>query len=380
MPGYELPALHWSDTQPLPLELGGELSSYSLAYETWGELSPDRENVVVILHALSGSSHAFSSRWDSQPGWWEGLVAEGSPIHPERSFIICANLLGGCYGSTGPSSVDPRTGRRYGATFPQLTTVDMIQALRRLLVALGCNKPLTLMGGSLGGMLALEWAVRWPDEVKNTIALVAPGKSSPQAIAFRSVQRDAILADPDWNQGECYEGRFPQRGLALARKIGMITYRSAEEFDERFARAERDRRAHFLEGRFEIQSYLDYQGRKFCDRFDPNTYLYFSRAMDLYDLSRGTGAREAALREVQARVLLLAVDSDLLVRSAEALEVHEALLGAGKISRFELLHSIHGHDAFLIELDQIRAHLRSFLQPHTPPRRCEATPGAWPAK
>lgn len=334
---------------------------FRLAFESWGKLSSSRDNAVVVLHALSGSSHAFASEWSRQPGWWEGLLSEGSPIDPSRHFIVCTNLLGGCYGSTGPSSADPRTGRPYCASFPPLTTGDMIEAQRRLLRSLGIERNLTLIGGSLGGMLALEWAVRHPHEVARSIALVAPGRSSPQAIALRSVQRDAILADPDWNGGDCYSGRFPSRGLALARKIGMITYRSADEFEARFRRDERDSRPHFLEGRFEVQSYLDHQGKKFCERFDPNTYLYFSRAMDLYDLSKGYGSLRDACAQIDARLLLLAVDSDILVRPSEALEVHEALLDVGKRSRFELVNSVHGHDSFLIEMQQIREHLNRFF-------------------
>jgi homoserine O-acetyltransferase len=291
----------------------------------------------------------------------EGLIAEGSPIHPHKHFIVCTNLIGGCYGSTGPSSIDPRTSRRHAAGFPQITTGDMIEAQRTLLCSLGIDRSLTLMGGSLGGMLALEWAVRHPGEVKHAIALVSPGRSSPQAIAFRCVQREAILSDPEWNGGNCYEGRFPLRGLSLARKIGMITYRSAAEFEARFRRDERDTRLHFLEGQFEIQSYLEHQGKKFCDRFDPNTYLYFSRAMDLYDLGKGHASFEDALARVEGQVLLLAVDSDILVPAREVMELHESLAGAGKRSRLEIIHSIHGHDSFLIELGQINEHVKRLL-------------------
>lgn len=360
MPGYELPALCWHHPEPFAFARGGELPTFRIAYETWGAPDNPRGRVVVVLHALSGSSHAFASACDPEPGWWEGLIGDGRSIDPARDFIVCANLLGGCYGSTGPGSIDPRTHRPYGASFPQMLTADLIESQRALLRGLGIHRPLTLIGGSLGGMLALEWAVLHPTEVENAIALVAPGRSSPHAIALRAVQREAILADPGWNGGDCYNGAFPQRGLALARKLGMITYRSAEEFAARFQRQERDKRAHFLEGRFEVQSYLDHQGKKFVDRFDPNTYLYFSRAMDLFDLSAGKPWNEA-LAGVEARILFLAADSDGLVRPSEALEAHEAFIEAGKRSRFELIHSIHGHDSFLIEMEQIRAHLGRFL-------------------
>ncbi len=361
MPGHDIPSQAWTWDKPFQLECGGTLPSLRIAFETWGKLDSRGENAVVVLHALSGSSHAFSSDWSSQGGWWEGLIGDGSPLDPRKHFIICSNLLGGCYGTTGPSSMDPGTGAPYAANFPQVTTGDMIEAQRLLLQSLGVQRGLTLIGGSLGGMLALQWATRHPAEVRNSIALVAPGRSGPQAIALRSVQREAILSDPDWNTGDCYTGRFPARGLALARKIGMITYRSADEFEERFKREQRDPRPHFLEGQFEVQSYLDHQGRKFSDRFDPNSYLYFSRAMDLYDLSKDHASLQDAFGALEARVLLLAVNSDFLVRPVEMLEAHEALLNAGKRSRFELLRSVHGHDAFLIELPQIREHLSRFL-------------------
>ncbi|HVR73899.1 MAG TPA: homoserine O-acetyltransferase [Planctomycetota bacterium] len=362
MPGRDLETLFWTCPDPFRLEGGEVLPCVRLAYETWGTLDAARRNVVVILHALSGSSHAFSSSLNPEPGWWEGLINDGSPLDPREHFIVCANLLGGCYGSTGPASVDPRTGSPYAASYPQITTGDMIETLRALLERLGALESLTLVGGSLGGMLALEWAVAHPREVRNAIALVSPGRSTPQAIAFRSVQREAILIDPGWNGGRCYDGSFPSKGLSLARKIGMIVYRSAREFEERFRRDKRDERLHFLEGSFEVQSYLEHQGRKFCDRFDPNTYLYFSRAMDLYDLARGHGSLEAAASRVEARVLHLAVDSDFLVPVEEVRLVHDALVKCGKDSRFEVIHSMHGHDAFLIEIESVRGHLARFLE------------------
>ena len=213
-----------------------------LAYETLGTLAPDRRNAVVIFPALSGSSHAFASDTSPEPGWWDGLLGPGSPLDPRRHFFICSNLLGGCYGSTGPSSLDPRTSARYGARFPQVTTGDMIEAERALLRGLGIDRPVTAIGGSLGGMLALEWAVKYPAEIDRAIALVSPGKSHAQTIAIRAVQREAILNDPDWNGGDYYDGPFPERGIALARKIGMITYRSAEEFEVRYGRRVRDAR------------------------------------------------------------------------------------------------------------------------------------------
>jgi homoserine O-acetyltransferase len=362
MPGYEVPARRWISPEPLRLEGGATLPSFELAYETWGELNKAHDNAVVVFHALSGSSHAFASDLDPSPGWWDGLLAPDSPIHPGRSFIICANLLGGCYGSTGPSSLDPRTATRPGARFPQVTTGDMIEAQRRLLRALGVDKPITAIGGSLGGMLALEWAVKYPDEVANALALVSPGKSYAQTIAFRAVQREAILADPAWKGGDYYDGPHPERGLTLARKIGMITYRSWQEFEVRYGRNERDPRLHFLEGQFEVQSYLDHVAKKWVARFDANTYLYFSRAMDLFDLSRGHGSFEEAAARVTARTLLLAVDTDFLCPLWQVRELHEAFVRARRDVELAVIRSNHGHDSFLIEMDEIQTALRRFLR------------------
>ncbi len=356
------PPKQWKHTHPWRFQSGETIPRLEIAYESWGSLNRAGDNVVVVLHALSGNSHAFSSQFDPRPGWWEHLLDAPSPIDPKRHFILCSNLLGGCDGTTGPGSLNPATSKPYAMSFPQLTMRDIIEAHRLLLKGLGIAAPVTLIGGSMGGMLALEWAVRYPEEVRQCIALVAPSKSYAQTIALRSVQRDAILSDPDWNHGNYYGGPGPVKGLALARKIGMITYRSRVEFDVRFGRDERDPRPHFLDGQFEMQSYLDHQGKKFVDRFDANTYLYYSRGMDLYDLSTDFESLDEAFERVRARTLLLAVDSDFLVTAGDMEEIHDCLLKAGKETRFAVLKSIHGHDAFLIEYERINAHLRDFWE------------------
>jgi homoserine O-acetyltransferase len=361
MPAVPPPTLSYEHPQELPLERGGALPGFRLAYETWGTLNARRDNAVVILHALSGSSHAAPSALNKAPGWWDALFTEGSPLHPRRHFIVCANLLGGCYGSTGPGSIDPRTSKRYNLDFPQITIGDMVEAFRKLIAALGIDAPVILIGGSMGGMLVLQWAVDHPAEVSHAISLVSPGRSYAQTIALRSVQRDAIRNDPAWNQGDYHDGPFPALGLSLARRIGVITYRSAAEFETRFGRREMDPRPHFNEGFFDVQSYLDHQGKKFVARFDPNTYLYYSRAMDLYDLSRGYPSLDAAAARVTARTLLVAVDSDFLCPIEQVQEVEEALARSGADSRLVVLRSLHGHDAFLIEGEQIRSRLDEFL-------------------
>jgi len=362
MPATLPPTAIYRSPDPFRLEHGGILPALDIAYETWGELSHERDNVVVVLHALSGSSHAFTTAANPEPGWWEGLLGTHSPLTPERFHVVCANLVGGCYGTTGPSSIDPERGQRYGLGFPPLTLGDMVAAQRVLLRGLGIDRPVTLIGGSMGGMLALAWAVSHPDEVARAIALAAPPRSDAFAIALRSVQREAIVADPAWNNGEYHDGKFPARGLALARKIGMITYRSAIEFDKRFGRASRDSRPHFRDGLYEIQSYLNHQGKKFVDRFDPNTYLYFSRAMDLFDLAEEHGNLDAAAARIRARTLLLAMENDFLVPRSQMEEVRDAMLRHGGDVRFEIVRTEHGHDAFLIEQKQILGHLAEFLR------------------
>ena len=361
MGAQSVPAKRWCSQEKFSLESGETLPGLEIAYETWGELSPEGDNVVVILHALSGSSHAFASAENPEPGWWEGLYTEGAPLRSGNYHIICANIIGGCYGTTGPSSTNPGSGAPYAAEFPQVTLRDMIEAQRLLLAALGIDKPVTLLGGSMGGMLILHWMCEHPEEVNRAICLATPPRSEGFTIALRSVQRDAILRDPLYRQGR-YGEELPEDGLSLARKIGMITYRSPEEFNQRFGRDVRDARSHFSEGLYEVQSYLDHQGKKFVARFDPNTYLYFSRAMDLFDISDGQDSLAAPFSSCQAKVLLLAINSDFLVPPAHMNELQEAIAEAGVDVNLHVMDSIHGHDAFLIEAEQINTHIADFLQ------------------
>lgn len=366
MPPLEPPAHYFALEQPFQFEGGEVLPSLKIAYETWGNAA-DCERVVLILHALSGSSHAFSSMHDPANGWWQSVWTEDSALRAPGTFVVAANLLGSCYGTTGPSTLRPQStaaepSTPYALEFPQLTTGDMIEAYRELLRGIALDRPVTLMGGSLGGMLALEWAVKHPSEVENVIALVSPPRSTAQAIALRSVQRQAIQNDLAWNDGNYYGGAFPKAGLSLARQIGVITYRSPEELERRFGREERDSRRHFTEGLFQVQSYLRHHGEKFVGRFDPNTYLYLSRAMDLFDLAKGYASFADAMRRIQARLLLLAVSSDILVPPEQMQEIHRVAQGIGLDSCFEILRSPLGHDAFLLEGEAIRGHIGNFLR------------------
>ena len=362
MVAQSLPAKKWRTEKEFRFENGQTLPGLEIAYETWGELSENGDNVVVILHALSGSSHAFSCDENPEPGWWEELYGENSPLRAGGYHVICANIIGGCYGSTGPSSVDPATGAPYAVSFPQVTLRDMIEAQRLLLDGLGIDQPVTLLGGSMGGMLILHWMREYPREVKRAICLATPPRSESFTIALRSIQRDAILSDPRYAGGSYGEDSLPKAGLALARKIGMITYRSPEEFNGRFGREVKDPRPHFLEGLYQVQSYLDHQGKKFVDRFDPNTYLYFSRAMDLFDIAEGCDSVAAAFSGCETRVLLLSIDSDFLVPMAHMEELHAALTEAGLEVELQPMQSLYGHDAFLLETGQINRHIGSFLQ------------------
>jgi homoserine O-acetyltransferase len=362
MVAQSLPAKRWRSQEDFSLESGETLPGLEIAYETWGQLSPEGDNVVVILHALSGSSHAFSSAENPEPGWWEGLYTEEAPLRSGNYHIICANIIGGCYGTTGPSSINPDTGAPYAADFPQVTLRDMIEAQRLFLAGLGIDKPVTMLGGSMGGMLILHWMCEHPEEVDRAICLATPPRSEGFTIALRSVQRDAILSDPRYRKGRYSEEEFPEEGLSLARKIGMITYRSPEEFNQRFGRDVKDPRGHFSEGLYEVQSYLDHQGKKFVTRFDPNTYLYFSRAMDLFDISADHDSVAAPFSSCRAKVLLLAINSDFLVPPTHMSELHEALAEAGVDVSLHVMDSIHGHDSFLLETGQINTHIADFLQ------------------
>lgn len=362
MGAQSLPTKKWSTRENFVLQGGETLPGLEIAYETWGELSAEGDNVVVVLHALSGSSHAFSSAENPDPGWWEELYGEEAPLRSGGCHVICANIIGSCYGTTGPSSINPSTGTPYATEFPQITLRDMIEAQRLLLKELGIDKPVTLLGGSMGGMLILEWMSEYPDEVSRAICLATPPRSEGFTIALRSVQRDAIIADPNYSNGLYDEKNFPGAGLSLARKIGMITYRSPVEFNERFGRDVKDPRSHFLKGLYEVQSYLDHQGQKFVARFDPNTYLYFSRAMDLFDIAAGHDSVAAAFRGCSTRVLLLSIDSDFLVPTAHMAELCAALTEAGLEVELQLMESRYGHDAFLLETGQINRHIGNFLQ------------------
>jgi homoserine O-acetyltransferase/O-succinyltransferase len=347
-------------------ELGGTLGDVTLAYETWGVLNGRADNAVLLTHALTGDSHAAGgpSVGHRRGGWWDPMVGPGRPIDTEEYFVVCSNVLGGCAGSTGPASVDPETGKPYGADFPVVTIRDMVRAQRRLLDALGVRRLALVIGGSIGGQQALEWAVEFPDFVEKAVPVAATGALGPQGIGMSEIGRRAIMADPNWQNGAYYgTGRSPEDGLAIARMAGMMTYQSAPGQWERFGRRPAGRPALFREfgGRFEIESYLHYQGRDLVGRFDANSYLYLSRAMDLYDVAGGYDSDAEALSRVSADLLFVGITSDWLFPASEVKDTAEKARRAGADARYAEIDTLSGHDAFLKDWTELGGAITPFI-------------------
>jgi homoserine O-acetyltransferase len=347
-------------------ELGGVLHDAVLAYETWGVLDGAGENAVLIVHALTGDTHAAGEPDPAyrRGGWWRPMIGPGRPIDTEQNFVVCSNVLGGCYGSTGPAFLDPCYGRPYGMRFPVVTIRDMVRAQKRLLDALGVRRLQLVIGGSIGGQQALEWAVEFPDFVEKAVPVAATGALGPQGIGMSEIGRRAIMADPDWQGGDYYgTGRSPEDGLAIARMAGMITYQSAAGQWERFGRRPASRPAHYEEfgGRFEIESYLHHQGRELVSRFDANSYLYLSRAMDLYDVALGYESEEEAYSRIEAEVLFVGISSDWLFPPHEVKASVERAREAGADARYAEIDSLSGHDSFLKDWDELEAVVTPFI-------------------
>ena len=348
-------------------ELGGCLQEVTLAYETWGELNAPGTNAVLITHALTGDSHAAGpvSEGYHRGGWWEPVVGPGRMVDTDEHFVVCSNVLGGCSGSTGPASTDSESGRPYGARFPVVTIRDMVRAQKRLLDSLGVKRLEAVIGGSIGGQQALEWAVEYPDFVGKAIPVAATGALGPQGIAMSEIGRRAIMSDPDWQNGDYYEtGKSPDAGLSIARMAGMVTYQSAASKWERFSRRLATRPALETEfgGRFEVESYLHYQGRELAGRFDANSYLYLSRAMDLYDVAAGYASEEEAYSRIQSPVLFVGISSDWLFPPGEVRGAAEKARNAGVDASYVEIKSINGHDTFLKDWDELEAAVGPFLK------------------
>ena len=343
---------------PVRLEMGGYLPEVTLAYRTWGHLNPAGDNAVLVLHALTGDSLAAGER-----GWWTPLIGPGQAIDTDRAFVVCANVLGGCQGSTGPATIDPRTGEPYGANFPLITIGDIVATQRTLVERLGITR-LVPIGGSIGGFQALEWATRHADLVGASAPLAATGALGAQGIALHGeVGRQAIMADPDWRDG-AYQaaGVFPARGLAIARMAAMVTYHSRESMDSRFGRRAPTRPVRFptIGPAFDIEGYIHHHGNALVNRFDANSYLYLTRAMDLYDVGRD-GGEAAWIDRLGGQVLLLGIRSDWLFPPDEIAALADRIAARGKAVTYIELDSPNGHDAFLKDWDLMDAAVRPFV-------------------
>jgi homoserine O-acetyltransferase/O-succinyltransferase len=350
---------------PMPLDSGATLGPITLRYETYGQLDPKRRNAILIQHALSGDHHAagFHSADDRKPGWWDTMVGPGKAFDTRKYFVICSNSIGGCMGSTGPASTDPSTGKPFGMQFPLITIGDMVRAQRHLIDHLGVDQLLTVVGGSMGGMKVIEWAAAYPERLRSAIPIATTPRLGAQSIAFNEVGRQAIMADPNWKCGDYYSGPTPDRGLAIARMIGHITYLSDESMRAKFGRRLRNRTTYsydFLTD-FEVESYLHYQGEEFIQRFDANSYLYISKAMDYYDATERGGSLEAALARSRFPFLVLAYSSDWLFPPAKSKKVVLALQANDIPVTYSEISSIYGHDAFLLETTRMTRLIGSFL-------------------
>lgn len=321
--------------EPLALELGGVLPELQIAYRTWGNLNVSGDNAVVICHGLTGSADADM--------WWKEMFGRGNAFDEETDFIISTNALGSCYGSTGPVSINPETNKLYGASFPTITIRDMIHAQKRLMDFLGVRKIKMVIGGSLGGMQALEWALMFPDNVESVVTISASGRHSAWCIGISEAQRQAIYADADFKNGNYNLNEQPKKGLAAARMMAMLTYRSKQIFDDRFARRQQSNNL------YEVESYLRYQGQKLVERFDANTYITLTKAMDAHDVGRNRGDYESVLRQLGAPTLVISADSDLLYLPEEQEELARLIPN----SELAVMHTPNGHDAFLIDVPEV---------------------------
>jgi homoserine O-acetyltransferase len=347
----------------LALESGENFGPVTIAYETYGALNADRSNAVLVLHALSGDAHAAGVHaGQDDPGWWNSMIGPGKAFDTNRYFIVCSNVLGGCKGSTGPASIDPKTGRPYGLDFPLITIGDMVECQRRLIDHLGIERLLSVVGGSMGGMQIVSWLVKYPGRLRSAIPIATAAKHSPQQIAFNEVGRQAIMADPCWNKGNYYGGEPPDKGLALARMIGHITYMSDVSMTEKFGRQKKDVTRPFkFSPEFEVEGYLRYRGDNFVKRFDANSYLYITKAMDNFDTPDGRPLQEV-LHGVRAKVLVIAFKSDWLYPAYQSKDIVRACKHSGVEATYCEVDSGYGHDAFLLEISEETHLVAHFLK------------------
>ncbi len=353
--------------QPLILESGRSLGPLQIAYQTYGALNAAKSNAILVCHALTGDQHVASvNPVTGKPGWWENMLGPGKPIDTNRFFVICANVIGSCMGSTGPASFNPATGKPYGTDFPVVTIADMVKAQALLIDHLGIERLLAVMGGSMGGMQVLEWAIRYPDRVVAALPIACAAKHSAQNIAFHEVGRQAVMADPDWRGGHyLHEGTLPRKGLGVARMAAHITYLSELALQRKFGRNMQDREAltFSFDADFQVESYLRHQGVSFVERFDANSYLYVTRSMDYFDLAadHGEGNLVRAFKGVKARFCLISFTSDWLFPTSDNRAIVQALNAVGASVSFVEIESDKGHDAFLLDEPSLFATAKGFV-------------------
>ena len=349
---------------PFALYRGGVLHQARIAYESWGKLNAARDNAILLFTGLSPSAHAAATERDPAPGWWQRIIGPGLALDSSRYFIVCVNSLGSCFGSTGAASINPATGERYRLDFPEVAVEDIARAGYQAMRALGVERLDTVIGASLGGMSVVAFATQFPQAARRLISISGSPAASPFAIALRSVQREAILRDPDWQGGQYAPDKPPRSGMRVARKLGTITYRSAAEWRQRFGRDPIAGNTHTVSAfapHFAVESYLESQAERFTRIFDANCYLYLSSAMDRFDLAEHGGSYAAALREVSGRVLVIGVESDMLFAIQEQAAIAEAFRPNAAATHFARLPSLEGHDAFLVDIPRFEAEIRNFL-------------------
>lgn len=351
----------------LRLDSGQKLGPITLQYETYGDLNDERSNAILVFHALSGDAHAagYNRQDDEKPGWWDNAIGPGKAFDTNRYFVLCSNVIGGCKGSTGPSSKDARTGKPFGLRFPMITIRDMVNAQASLLDHLGIDQLHAAVGGSMGGFQALQFAISYPNRCRLVLPIATAGRQSAQNIAFNEIGRQAIMADPNWSGGDYYDGAPPIDGLSIARMVGHVTYLSDANLMKKFGRKPRNgtswNGALSREPYFEVESYLRYKGNAFTRRFDANSYLYITRAIDLFDLAPGCDSLAAAFRGCRSRFLVLSFSSDWLYPPYQSEELVEGIQQSGLAVEYNKIESTYGHDAFLLEADKTEETISRFL-------------------
>ena len=349
--------------EPLTMKRGGFLPSFTLAYETWGKLNPERSNAVLILSGLSPSAHAASSAADPTPGWWEKMIGPGAPIDTDRFYVIALNSLGSCKGSTGPASVNPQTNRPYRLDFPELSVEDIARSAVLLIKHMNIDQLCTMVGPSMGGMSALAYLQQNPNGARHFLTISSSPNSEPFSIAIRSLQRELIVSDPDWNNGNYTQRQWPEKGMRMVRKLGMLSYRSSEEWRTRFGRRKQDYFPTELFGmNYEVESYLEAAARRFVHSFDPCSYLYLSRAMDWFDVADGYPDLTLALAGIQLKsACVIGVETDILFPAHQQEEIADALLANCIDTSFTNLGSLMGHDAFLVDYDHFNPRVTPYF-------------------